>query len=228
MSSRYFEVEDIYGGKVYTEGNMDMYRRWYEEIISSNPDYTVIDATEGGAKIHGSKIMTLQDVIDQYIKNASEINFEEIIRNIPLLYTEDEKEELFHYYDSIEGELKSLKEQLENAIKDYETLIEMEENEQHKEVSYKECVNRIIETVKNIESNVFLEWCRLYNSYIDYNVLDEMNDSSENIEESESLKAACGGKTICEVYIKSLEKVLKEWKCIYDEYNTCNRKRKME
>lgn len=227
MSSRYFEVEDIYGGKVYTEGNMDMYRRWYEEMIVSNPEYTVIDATEGGAKINGSQIMTLQQVIDQYIKGNSDINYEKIINDIPKLYTEDEKEKLYDYYDSIEGELNSLKRKLEEAISDYELLIEKEVNGQQKELSYKQCANRIIESVKKIEDNVFLEWCRLYDNYIDYNVLDEINDTSV-IEESESLKAARGGKTICEVYIKSLERVLEEWKGIYNENNTHKRKTKLE
>ncbi|MEE1100766.1 MAG: 6-hydroxymethylpterin diphosphokinase MptE-like protein [Agathobacter sp.] len=227
MSEKYFEVEDIFGGKVYTEGNMDAYRRWYEEMIVSNPEYEVIDATEGGAKIHGSKIMTLQEVIDKYLEDIPELNYEEIINNIPQLYTGNEKQELLRYYDSIEAELLKLKEDLESANSNYDAIIDMELNEEQEESVYKECLSKAIELMNDIESNVFLEWSRLYNTYIDYSVLDEMNDS-QLLEESESLKAARGGKKICEAYIESLEKVIEEWKCIYNEYNTSNRERKME
>lgn len=221
MSAKYFEVEDIYGGKVYTEGNMDVYRRWYEEMIVSNPEYEVIDATEGGAKIHGSKIMTLQEVIDKYLEDIPELNYEEIINNIPKLYTGNEKQELLRYYDSIEAELLKLKEDLESANSNYDAIIDMELNEEQEESVYKECLSKAIELMNDIEANVFLEWSRLYNTYIDYSVLDEMNDS-QLLEESESLKAARGGKKICEAYIESLEKVIEEWKCIYNEYNTSN------
>lgn len=43
-------MEDIYGGKIYTENNMNAYRKWFEGTISRYTDIEFIDATEGGAK----------------------------------------------------------------------------------------------------------------------------------------------------------------------------------
>ena len=61
-------IEDIYGNQIATRDDWKIYLTWYENMIKSISDtnlgITVIDASEGGAKIHGSTIMTLQEVID--------------------------------------------------------------------------------------------------------------------------------------------------------------------
>jgi hypothetical protein len=65
---------------VYVEGNDDGsgggpipstsawvdYRKWLEQLIEQNPSRTVINSTEGGAKIQGTQNRKLADVIDQY------------------------------------------------------------------------------------------------------------------------------------------------------------------
>jgi len=62
-----FYVEDVYGGKVLTDSVLNDFRRWFENALSTFAgDRLVIDATEGGAKIAGTVIMTLQDVFEQY------------------------------------------------------------------------------------------------------------------------------------------------------------------
>lgn len=61
-------VEGIDGNKVYTRGDWYGYLKWYEIVAErirlNNEGITIIDATEGGAKIHGTEIMTLQEAID--------------------------------------------------------------------------------------------------------------------------------------------------------------------
>jgi len=58
-------VEDIYGKEVSTDEAMYSYLIHLEEMISSTKA-TCIDATEGGAKIRGTEIMSLREVIDNY------------------------------------------------------------------------------------------------------------------------------------------------------------------
>lgn len=61
-------VEGINGKMVTTRGDWYNYLKWYEDAIKKiqkeGDDITVIDATEGGAKIHGTEIMTLREAID--------------------------------------------------------------------------------------------------------------------------------------------------------------------
>lgn len=58
-------VEDIFGNQVQTAKNLDIYRRWIEKRIAQEDASGIdfIDATEGGARIQGTRIERLKDVI---------------------------------------------------------------------------------------------------------------------------------------------------------------------
>jgi hypothetical protein len=59
-------VEDINGNKVRTRHDWYTFLRWFEAVIIQMRTADVINATEGGAKIKGTRIMKLKDVVDQY------------------------------------------------------------------------------------------------------------------------------------------------------------------
>lgn len=58
-------TEGMDGKQVYTIKNLDIYRKWIERRIAEEKEIEFIDATEGGAKIAGMKIMALKDVMEQ-------------------------------------------------------------------------------------------------------------------------------------------------------------------
>jgi len=58
-------VKDIYGKEVPTRADMYSYLIYLERLISFT-EASCIDATEGGAKIKGTKVMSLRQVIDRY------------------------------------------------------------------------------------------------------------------------------------------------------------------
>lgn len=58
-------VEDIYGNMIKTDTVYNLFRIWFEERALEK-SVKVIDATEGGAKIKGSEIITLKEAIDTY------------------------------------------------------------------------------------------------------------------------------------------------------------------
>ncbi len=63
------------GEMVKTRGDWVMFLKWYEKVIRNLPEeITVINATEGGAFIEGTKVMTLQDVCDTYCKENLDID----------------------------------------------------------------------------------------------------------------------------------------------------------
>ncbi len=67
-------LEGIDGKPVKSRGDWKMYLDWFEKYIERLPEgYEVIDATEGGALIHGSTLMTLREVIDTYCKESVDI-----------------------------------------------------------------------------------------------------------------------------------------------------------
>lgn len=60
-------TEDIQGGQVMTARNLTIYRRWIEKRIqrerAKGTKIHFIDATEGGARIYGTEICRLKDVV---------------------------------------------------------------------------------------------------------------------------------------------------------------------
>lgn len=57
-------IEGMDGKPVYTIKNLDIYRKWIGRRIAEEKEIEFIDATEGGAKIAGMKIMALKDVMN--------------------------------------------------------------------------------------------------------------------------------------------------------------------
>lgn len=58
-------VESIEGGVVYSTRVLSMYREWIERRILEEPSTKVIDATEGGALIHGTRVCSLQQILEE-------------------------------------------------------------------------------------------------------------------------------------------------------------------
>lgn len=74
-SKEYFEVEAVGGGKVLTRADFKLYLDWYEKWIKKWNHITTVDATEGGARIHGSKEMTLKGAIHKYCKREYNVKW---------------------------------------------------------------------------------------------------------------------------------------------------------
>ncbi len=61
-------LEDHEGNLLKSHVVYKLFKEWYEMQILSNPGLQVIDATEGGAYIKGTTLMTLQEVIEKYCR----------------------------------------------------------------------------------------------------------------------------------------------------------------
>ncbi len=57
------QIIDINGNQIYTSKSLDIYRQWIENRIRQVKGIEFIDATEGGARIEGMKIMKLSECI---------------------------------------------------------------------------------------------------------------------------------------------------------------------
>lgn len=59
------EVLSVNGEKIYTGKNLDSYRKWIERRIADESNIEIIDATEGGALIHGMVKKKISDILTQ-------------------------------------------------------------------------------------------------------------------------------------------------------------------
>ncbi len=88
------EIEGIDGNKVLSSDMWIGFKDYFERQIAMNPELRVIDATEGGARIKGTEIDTLQNVCDM-VKDKS-FDFTEMINNLPKAQTDDEYEQMIY------------------------------------------------------------------------------------------------------------------------------------
>lgn len=112
IKSRYLmQVEGIDGSILDTDFQMWYYKQWFEKVIKRHADeIEVIDATEGGALIQGTKICTLQEAIQAECKAA--IDIYKLALQISPAFSQEQKKKMFEKL----GELKSLVEQFEQRI----------------------------------------------------------------------------------------------------------------
>lgn len=216
MSSKYFEVDDIYGNKVYTEANMDAYRRWFEEQIVFNPDCHVIDATEGGAKIKGAEILTLHEAIERECADVDKVDFRALIEGIEPLFSLSEQKEIKGNYIGIEERLKEIERLLKRQIEAYRKLKGMDQKGDNNSKQFRKTVKKISRYTRDLEDNPLLELVRLYKNKLEYEILDELNDKTEE-PKNEVLIAAKGGEQICETYQKNIGILKKEWHRLLEE-----------
>ncbi len=120
---RYIEIEDIYGNTTLTTSDFKHYLEWFEERISclEEKEIKVIDATEGGAKIHGAELMTLKDAVAKYCKEEFEIGkyFEEA----PDTFNREERREMEEYLLDTPNILDKIKKKAKRGKQDYEDMI---------------------------------------------------------------------------------------------------------
>lgn len=116
-------VESIDGGKVWTRYDWLIYLEWFEDAIKSIENVNVIDATEGGALIHGTKVMKLSEVIDQYCKE--EFSFKNLLDSMPYTFIGDEYNKVKDDMLNIRKEFINMKQKANEGIRAAEQLIKI-------------------------------------------------------------------------------------------------------
>ncbi|MBU5591098.1 DUF115 domain-containing protein [Clostridium sp. MSJ-4] len=101
------KVKSIDGGTVHTTRVLDGFRKNFEEYIEEEKEIKFINATEGGANIEGTEVMTLEEAINKYaVKPGVSKTISEVL--------------------SLKNSVNENKDIIKkNLIRDYESIIEM-------------------------------------------------------------------------------------------------------
>lgn len=101
------EVDGIYGGKVHTTWDYNRALEFFERTMQLYPESRVTDATEGGALIHGTRVQSLKDTVDELCAKGRDING--ILSSMPNAQTAEQHEETIEYMCSRIKELRIIK-----------------------------------------------------------------------------------------------------------------------
>lgn len=211
-NKKYFEVEDINGDMVYTEYNMNLYRKWFESQIVRYTDLLVIDATEGGAKIEGSEIMTLKDAIKRECK--TDIDFKKIINEISRPITDEKAEEILQEIDNMPNDLLAEKDKLKKYKRKYEKLEELSRKGKVASKEFSKLVEKINEITEYVDSKELLKLANVYEKNTEFEVLGNVYHTKNSVKD-EIRDISNNGIKLMDSYIRGIDclvKDLKEWK----------------
>ena len=148
-------VDGNYEKKVPTRTDLYTFLNWYVETIRECKEHEkelrVINATEGGAKIEGTEVMTLKDAIAETC--TKEINVTECLDTLtPML---DEKNSVWahDYLLSIPKEFEKLKDEARKLNKSYNAVDRLCEKNQIDSKQYLKTLRKIKKQIANIEKN---------------------------------------------------------------------------
>lgn len=124
------EVEGIDGKPILSKPEYKLYCNWFEEQIVKFPEIKVIDATEGGAMIHGSIIETLEEAIRTECTRT--VDFGEIIKGSDCFFDEKQRQKLTDYMKLLPEHLTKCLNKANDGMQLYEKMIEFVYKDKYK------------------------------------------------------------------------------------------------
>ncbi len=204
---KYVEVEDIYGGTVQTDKSMEMYLKWFEKQIVRYPELKVIDATEGGAKIHGTEIIRFRDAIDRECKG--ELDIAGIINGIKPAFSESAREAVYTEYTALPERYLEFKKRINRGIRDYKRLAELFRLNKTSSSEYKKCVKGIEQINYEIEHTPCMELAAIYNRKTEYEIRENVYQVYDS--QSEEIKHIVdSGIKLLDSYKEAIDKLLED------------------
>lgn len=142
------EVENIYGDKIKIRNDWYIFLEWYEDALATvAKDITVIDATEGGAKIHGTKIMPLKDTIIEYCKEK--IDIKRLTEEIDFPFAAEGYAQVVEFMRKSIKDNDKIYEDTKILILKIEELISMEEKKR-----YNKTYNQLTKDIARLEERI--------------------------------------------------------------------------
>ena len=217
---RVVKVKDIYGNDGYTTADFNIYIREIAKV-AERFDVKFIDATEGGALIENTEIMTLQEAIDTYCTKAYDIDG--MVNDNHRLFVGAQKELPLQKLYEMKEHLSSMKESLERGIGACERGRSLLEHKQY-DIQKLKAVNAILENVDaqyaKFDESVYVLNCDAmgYYEFEDafYVVEDDHIQESIRMYEKSSkyYQSVAGGTT---KIMDMVDQAIARWKKMYDQ-----------
>ena len=148
-------VEGNYEEKVPTRTDLQVFLNWYESTIRLYKGYVkdlrVINATEGGAKIEGTEVMTLKDAIEENCRK--DVDIEKCLEQIPPMLNEEAQIWAKKYLAAIPDQFKKLKQEAQKLGEKYRDVDRLCRRKKMDSQQYLKVLNKIKHQIQTIEQN---------------------------------------------------------------------------
>ncbi|MCI9531200.1 MAG: motility associated factor glycosyltransferase family protein [Lachnospiraceae bacterium] len=151
-------VPGNYKEEVPTLSNLDGYRKWFGEFIKQweKGHYVeFINATEGGARIEGTVLMSLADVIDK--ECTKEVDIKSYIDGLEPIFNKDEQLRIRGYFHETPKQIYEIVRLAQEGKKIYQQLDKLCCNGNMDRRAYQKILKRVKKNRKEIEGNVHFD-----------------------------------------------------------------------
>lgn len=154
-TKNYITVEGNTEEKVPTTDILKLYLKWFGDYIASakkyDPNFRVINATEGGAKIEHTEIMTLHDAIEQ--ECTKEADIQACLKKLPPMLNEENRKWAEEYLDSFPDKFLEVAKSANKTRKLYKKLEQTCRKKNIDKKEYQNLLKKIEKNIKQIEKN---------------------------------------------------------------------------
>lgn len=160
-TSKYKMVEGNCEKEVPTDEILSDYRIWFEDFIeywAKNVDQSlrVINATEGGAKIKGTEVMTLKEAIASECKNR--VDIAGCFAKLEPMFNEEEQRKILQFFHETPEEFRKILKKAKEGEQLYKKLQKMCSIGNVDLVGYEKLLKKIKRTNRKIENNIVYQF----------------------------------------------------------------------
>ncbi len=194
---------DIYGNPIRTSREFLLYKEWFEQRINADKELNVIDATEGGIKIEGTRIMTLSEAIDEFC--TTEFDFSKIVDQAVPLFDEETKVRFRDFVKSLPDEFEKLRRIIRKTISDYRSMRHLVESNDYHNSRMKKLYSDCKKQTQEIENSPVIEYVHNQLQGKSTELLDKVNKLEKD--EKQELLTVCD---MGEQYLQDMDQAITE------------------
>lgn len=153
-TEKFIRVPGNYEKEVPTLKNLDGYRKWFGEYIewwTKGHEATFINATEGGARIEGTELMTLAEVIDR--ECVKEVDIASCIESLEPVFDEEEQKKVAAFFRDTPKQVHQIVTLAREGEKLYQQLDKLCRKGNMDKRAYLKILKRVKRNRKKIEEN---------------------------------------------------------------------------
>ncbi len=206
---KYFEIDDIYGNRVLTEENMEVYLRWFESYIDLLPEIRFIDATEGGARIQGTEIRTMAEMVQELTANCFDKTV--IFKDIHPYLKDEEQMKIKQLIRELPEQLKEAEQRIKKGLQLYEKLDKVNRKSRGAAPSLSRMLEQIAELNTYMNEAPALALVKYYTIEVGYHVAGQVLLYDEKANMYEQIKGLIeNGEILLKGYLEGIAEFQKD------------------
>lgn len=204
-------VKGNYVDQIETDPSFTLFINWFNDYIDGMKKHngtTVINATEGGAYIEGTELMTLEEALNKYCGDE-EIDYEKLIDNMKSDFDENERKSAYEYIKSVPAMFNQICESSDKLKSEYEKVYKMGKNKKVNTQKYLKALKKIKKYTAECEANQMYQFIESSTPLAEYIIRSESLAEMDTIEK-EALHIGQQGVKYCEI-VKECAQIIQEF-----------------